>query len=55
MVLQNIIVWLIVATAALVTVRWLWRIVCSLRHGNAGGCASCASQDCPLRSMKIRK
>ncbi len=53
--IQSITVWLIIAAAAFAAARWLWRIVCSLRHGGTGGCVSCGKEDCPLKSLKSRK
>ena len=38
--------------AAAAVVRWLWRLVCGRSRG---GCASCASTQCPLRKIKNRQ
>lgn len=49
---QDYVVTAIMIAAAAAAVRWLWRLVCGRSWG---GCASCASTQCPLRKIKNRQ
>ncbi len=49
---QDYVVTAIMIAAAAAVVRWLWRLLCGRPRG---GCASCASTQCPLREFKKRQ
>ena len=49
---QDYVVTAIMIAAAAAVVRGLWRLLCGRARG---GCASCASTQCPLRKIKNRQ